>query len=284
MDLGAGRRGVDMGPSALRLAKLAPTLMKLGHSFQDLGNVNSPVQEATESHEQLPYADAIASACKETFETLKALSGSSFPLVLGGDHSISMGTVAGVAEQGRTGVIWIDAHTDVNTPETSPSGNIHGMPLAHLLGYGDERLLNIWGGGAAVKAEDIVFIGLRSVDKDERIFIRENGLKAFTMTDIDKRGMADIAEETLDLFKDFDRLHISFDADALDPSIAPGVGTPVPGGLSYREAHLLMEMLAEAGLVTSLDLVEVNPLLDIRNQTAQIMVEMTASLLGKAIL
>lgn len=284
MDLGAGRRGVDMGPSALRLAKLESILKNLGHTVTDMGNVDLPVPEAVPKSNGLHYANYIADACTNTYTTLKELSGDTFPLVLGGDHSISMGSVAGVASQQRTGVLWIDAHTDVNSPETSPSGNIHGMPLAHLLGHGDERLLNIWGGGAAVRPEDVVFIGLRSVDEGERNFVRQRGIKAFTMKEIDKRGLAEVAEEAVNYLRNLPAVHVSFDADALDPSVAPGVGTPVPGGLNYREAHLLMELLADAAIVTSLDVVEVNPILDIRNKTAQVMVEMVSSLLGKAIL
>lgn len=288
MDLGAGRRGVDMGPSALRLAKLANTLESLGHQVTDLGNVSSPILETSKSllqgQEKLHFANEIAATCKATCDTLASLDKDVFPLVLGGDHSISMGSVAGVSSKGRTGVLWIDAHADVNTPETSPSGNIHGMPLAHLLGVGDKRLLDIWGGSNAINAKDLVFIGLRSVDDGEKTFLRERGITAFTMTDIDKQGMATIVEQAIAQLKDLDHVHLSFDADALDPSIAPGVGTPVPGGLSYREAHLLMEMLADTQMITSLDLVEVNPILDSQNKTAKIMVEMASSLLGKAIL
>jgi arginase len=284
MDLGAGRRGVDMGPSAIRLARLAPTLRDLGHTIVDMGNIHSPVAEAVQSTSGLPYAEAIAEVCQQTHDRLETLPKEVFPIVLGGDHSISMGSVSGIRRQKRTGVLWIDAHTDVNTPETSPSGNIHGMPLAHLLGFGDQRLKAIWGGGAAFRPEDLVFIGLRSVDRGERDFIHDNDIKAFTMKDIDRRGMASIAEEAIQCLEQVEQLHVSFDADALDPTLAPGVGTPIPGGLSYREAHLLMELLADAGRVTSLDLVEVNPILDIQNKTAQIMVEMTASLLGKNIL
>jgi arginase len=284
MDLGAGRRGVDMGPSALRVAKLAQNLGALGYEVRDLGNVESPVAEALDRQNGLHYIDAIAGTCRETFERLKHFPDDVFPVVLGGDHSIAMGTVAGVAGAGRTGVLWIDAHTDLNVPPTSPSGNVHGMPLAHLLGKGDARLLDIWGGGAAVRPQDVVFIGIRSVDESERAFIREHGLTGFTMKEIDHRGIAAVAAEALARLKHLERVHVSFDADVLDPVIAPGVGTPVPGGLSYREAHLLMELLADAGVVTSLDLVEVNPILDAANKTAQIMVEMAASLLGKTIL
>jgi arginase len=284
LDLGTGRRGVDMGPSAMRLAKLDSTLAALGHHLVDLGNVAQPVPEALTIGPTLPYAEAIATACQQTFELLRATPANIFSIALGGDHSIAMGSIGGVAQAGRTGVLWIDAHADLNTPETSPSGNIHGMPLAHLLGYGVPSLLDIWGGGACVQPQDIVLIGIRNLDEGERALIRELEIATYTMKDIDRLGIACVAEAALTKLADLPRLHVSFDADVLDPSVAPGVGTPVPGGLSYREAHLLMELLADAKRVTSLDLVEVNPILDIRNNTAQMMVEMAASLLGKKIL
>ena len=284
MDLGAGRRGVDMGPSALRLARLAPTLSALGHLLTDHGNVEVPVAEATASRDALPFADAIADACARTYLAARGLPPDALPIFLGGDHSVSMGTVAGVAQTGATGLLWIDAHADLNTPGSSPSGNVHGMPVATLMGHGDPRLTGVWGGGAVVRPEDVVYIGLRSIDPSERSWIRDAGITAFTMTDVDRRGMAEVAAEAVSSLAHLPRLHVSFDADVLDPDIAPGVGTPVAGGLSYREAHLLMEILASTDRVTSLDLVEVNPILDERNRTAEIMVEMAASLLGKTIL
>ena len=342
MDLGAGRRGVDMGPSALRLARLSAALEELGHHVADLGNVEVPVAEAVpgaarsskarsstarsskatpagaaralaggeprqglepgaRSHTEdaappgarsdeddlestLHFPEAIAATCQATYQRLSELSQDSFAIALGGDHSVSMGTIAGVATRGRTGVIWVDAHADLNTPSTSPSGNIHGMPLAHLLGLGDRRLLSIWGGGAVLRPEDVVYIGLRSIDAGERQLIKELGIRAFTMKEIDQRGVAEVAREALAALGEVDQIHVSFDADVLDPDLAPGVGTPVPGGLTYREAHLLMELLAEGDHVRSLDLVEVNPMLDVRNRTATIMVGMAASLLGKKIL
>ena len=286
MDLGAGRRGVDMGPSALRLAQLADTLRNLGYEVTDQGNIAVPVAESVNDSkdENLHYKTAIIQACKAAFDALSTLDDNTIPIILGGDHSISMGSVAGVSQRGRTGVIWVDAHSDVNTPDTSPSGNIHGMPLAHLLGYGDAGLRDMWGGGAAVQAEDVVFIGLRSVDKGERQFIHDHGISAYTMADIDQHGIARVAAETLEQLEHLDYIHLSFDADSLDPMIAPGVGTPVPGGLSYREAHLLMELFAVSEKITSIDLVEVNPILDTKNVTAEIMVEMCSSLLGKSIL
>jgi arginase len=283
-----------MGPSAIRLAGLEAALKRLGYEVKDYGNVESPVAESLGGTPEaepdgLLYAETIATTCRTAYERLLGLP-EGFPIVLGGDHSVSMGSVAGVAHAhasagaGRTGLLWIDAHADLNTPATSPSGNIHGMPVAHLLGEGDPRLLGIWGGGAVLYPEDVVFIGLRSVDPDERTLIRERGLRVYTMKEIDRRGIATVAEEALSHLAHVSRLHVSFDADVLDPSIAPGVGTPVPGGLSYREAHLFMELLADADVVTSLDLVEVNPILDVRNTTAHITVEMATSLLGKAIL
>ncbi|HRQ10256.1 MAG: arginase [Truepera sp.] len=287
MDLGAGRRGVDMGPSALRLARLAPALRELSLEVVDLGNVDTPLAEASEHLPSLAgphHADAIAATCTTVLRTLRGLPASDFVVTLGGDHSISMGTVAGLSHGHDTGLLWVDAHADINTPATSPSGNVHGMPVAHLLGLGDERFTSMWGGGAVVRPEHVVYFGLRSVDPGERQLLAELGVTAFTMKDVDLHGVAYLASAALEQLGRLERLHVSFDADALDPSIAPGVGTPEPGGLSYREAHLLMELLADSERVTSLDLVEVNPIVDRANETAAILVEMAASLLGKRIL
>ncbi|GBF05955.1 arginase [Deinococcus aerius] len=289
MDLGAGRRGVDMGPSALRNAHLARTLRGLGHTVCDLGDVPVALPETMDKHASagLVFLEPILEACRAAAQRVAALPDDVFPITLGGDHSVSMGTVTGNALRGgtgeRTGLIWVDAHTDYNTPETSPSGNIHGMPVAHLTGLGDASLAGL-GGGWTLRPEDIVMIGIRSVDVRERELLREIGVKAYTMKDVDQLGITRITEETLERLSDAARLHVSFDADALDPSVAPGVGTPVPGGLTYREGHLLMELLSESGRVTSLDIVEVNPVLDTRNQTAEVMVGMAASLLGQRIL
>jgi arginase len=284
MDLGAGRRGVDMGPSALRLARLAPALVALGHEVTDHGNVEVSVAEATASPDALPFADAIADACARAYQAIRAFPEAALPLLLGGDHAVSMGTVAGAAGRGRTGLLWIDAHADLNTPETSPSGNVHGMPVAALLGQGDPRFTRVWGGGEVVRPSDVVFVGLRAVDPAERAWIRRAGIAAYTMSDIDRRGMAAVATEAVARLAHVDRIHVSFDADVLDPDLAPGVGTPVPGGLAYREAHLLMEILAATGRIGSVDLVEVNPILDVRNRTAELVVGLTESLLGKTIL
>lgn len=282
IDMGAGRRGVDMGVSAIRLAGLAQALHRLGHTVTDCGNVETPVVETLT--DDSARHNAILQACTEIYTWLRALKHTDFPIVLGGDHSLSMGTISGVACHGKTGVIWIDAHTDINTPESSPSGNVHGMPIAHLLGYGSDDFLNIWGGGAVIQPEDIVYIGIRSVDDPEREMLRKLNIKTFTMKEIDKQGSASIAEQALAHLQHVDRIHLSFDVDSLDPTIAPGVGTPVQGGLTYREAHLLMELFCDSQRITSLDLAEVNPILDVRNQTAQIAVEMASSLLGKGIL
>lgn len=290
MDLGAGRRGVDMGPSALRNAHLSRALRDLGHRVTDLGDVRVALPESIDKHEEggLVFLDPILEACRAAAEQVAALPEGTFPLTLGGDHSVSMGTVTGNALRGnpageRTGLIWVDAHTDYNTPRSSPSGNIHGMPVAHLTGLGDPRLAGL-GGGWHMRPEDIVMIGIRSVDPHERELLREAGIKAYTMKDVDQLGITRIHEETMERLGYLKRLHVSFDADALDPSVCPGVGTPVAGGLTYREGHLLMELLSESGRVTSMDIVEVNPILDTRNQTAEVMVGMAASLLGQRIL
>lgn len=285
MDLGAGRRGVDMGASALRYAQLSETLRDLGHEVRDLGNVPVAVVETIDrSSGNAHYLEEIRAACGAAATILQNLEPEVFPICIGGDHSMSMGTVAGAFNGERRGLIWVDAHTDFNTPDSSPSGNIHGMPVASLVGLGDERLINIGGVGRKVRPQDIVMIGIRSVDTNERQLLKEHGIKVFTMKDIDRLGMAEVVKQAFEHLAHLEKWHVSFDADSLDPSIAPGVGTPVPGGLSYREAHLLMELLSDTRRVASLDLVEVNPVLDRENMTAGLMVEMTASLLGKKIL
>ncbi len=278
MDLGAGRRGVDMGPSALRYARLLEELEALGLAVEDLGNVRVPLAETLRGRKG-PYLEEIRQAALELKERLMALSQEVFPIVLGGDHSLAMGSVSGVA-RGRLGVIWVDAHADFNIPETSPSGNIHGMPLAVLCGLGHPRLTEAF---QAVDPRDVVLIGVRSVDPGEARLLKEMGVKVYTMHEVDRLGIARIAEEALEHLQGLP-LHVSLDADVLDPTLAPGVGTPVPGGLTYREAHLLMEILALSGRVRSLDLVEVNPILDERNRTALMMVGLALSLLGKRIL
>jgi len=276
-----------MGPSALRLARLAESLTAIGHRVTDLGNVEVPVAESlvepATSLGGARYATTIAATCEAAASRLaSSVAEGSVGIALGGDHSISMGTVPGLARGRRTGLLWIDAHSDVHTPETSASGNVHGMPGAHLLGLGNAELQPA--DGWRVLPSDLVYIGLRSVDPPEREAIRRLGITAFSMKEIDQLGIAAVAAAALERLEEVDRLHVSFDADSLDPTIAPGVGTPVSGGLSYREAHLLMELLADDGRVQSIDLVEVNPILDVGNKTAKIVVEVAASLMGKRIL
>ena len=281
MDLGANRRGVDMGPSALRYARLLEQLEDLGYTVEDLGDV--PVSLARASRRRgrgLAYLEEIRAAALVLKERLAALPEGVFPIVLGGDHSLSMGSVAGAARGRRVGVVWVDAHADFNTPETSPSGNVHGMPLAVLSGLGHPRLTEVF---RAVDPKDVVLVGVRSLDPGEKRLLKEAGVRVYTMHEVDRLGVARIAEEVLKHLQGLP-LHVSLDADVLDPTLAPGVGTPVPGGLTYREAHLLMEILAESGRVQSLDLVEVNPILDERNRTAEMLVGLALSILGKRIL
>jgi arginase len=288
MDLGQGRRGVDMGPSALRYGRLEERLEGLGHDVQDLGDIDVPAAEELGVAYDVPgggmgYLDEIRKACEAAVEALLRLPEEVFPVVLGGDHSIAIGSVTGCSRRQRTGVVWVDAHGDFNTPGTSPSGNIHGMPLAALCGVGDERLVDLAWPGAKVRPEDVVLIGVRDLDGGEKQLMRQAGVTVYTMKEVDRLGLPKIAEETLGRLGALPRLHVSFDADVLDPEIAPGVGTPVAGGLSYREAHLLMELFADSGRVTSLDLVEVNPILDRENRTANLLVGLAASLLGQKI-
>lgn len=290
MDLGQSRRGTDMGPSAMRYAHLAEILERIGHTVDDVGDVRVPVVESLHGGDRrerggMVYVAAIREACRETAAVIAQMGPDVFPIVLGGDHSVALGSIAGVASFGPTGVVWVDAHADFNTPETSPSGNVHGMPLAALCGLGDRRLASLLGNEHPfLQPQHVVLVGVRSVDPGERETLKAAGVTVYTMKDVDRLGIARIAEEVISRLAHLPRVHVSLDADVLDPEEAPGVGTPVPGGLSYREAHLLMELLADWGKVTSLDLVEVNPILDRRNRTASLMVELAASLLGKRIL
>lgn len=286
MDLGQDRRGVDMGPSAIRYAQLQNSLEDLGYDVTDLGNAQVPIPELVEKREEIRHLAAVTSVCGAVAERAAAMTSEGlFPIFLGGDHSVSIGTVSGVAGAGeRTGVIWLDAHADFNLPETSPSGNIHGMPLAALTGRGHPDLVNIGGAGPSVRTEDVVIVGLRSVDEEERALLHEAGVRVFTMKEIDAYGVASVVRGALGHLSHLDRVHLSFDLDSVDPDVAPGVGTPVRGGLTYREAHLVMELINEAGMVTSLDVVEVNPILDTRNGTAELAVELVASLMGRQII
>jgi arginase len=292
MDLGAGRRGVDMGPSALRIAGIEDQLRLLGYTVIDEGDIPVGTPEVmTVDNPQLKYLPEITNACERlAFKVKSVLDKGDFPLVLGGDHSMSIGSIAGIAahckeNNKRLGVIWIDAHTDVNLPDTTPSGNIHGMPLSVSLGFGAPELTSIAGDFKKLQPQNLFIVGARSVDPGERRFVKEQGIEVYTMTDIDQMGMVNVVNEILEeVCKNVDYLHISFDLDSVDPTVASGVGTPVPGGLSYREAHLIMEMLAESKRVCSLEVAEVNPILDDKNRSAVFAAGVVASTMGMRIL
>ena len=292
LDLGAGRRGVDMGPSAVRIAGLGGRVEALGYEVRDRGDLTTPVPETTPRGERRKkYIREISHVCRQVYDTsLAALEEGALPLVLGGDHSLAAGSVAAVAAHVRRrrrklGLIWVDAHGDMNTPETTTSGNVHGMPLAALLGPEPAELSGIAGFSPTVEPSRTILLGARNLDPAERRRILDSGIHVFTMNDIDRKGLAEVAAEAIDLASAGALgIHVSFDLDACDPSIAPGVGTAVKGGLSYRETHMLMELVAESGKLLSLDLVEVNPILDIQNTTAQLAVELALSGLGQTIL
>ena len=287
LDLGAGRRGVDMGPSAIRYAGLNDRLSGLGFEVLDWGDVETAVLEATEeTDESARYLPEIKAACGRVAKLVGlALDQDALPLVLGGDHSVALGTLGGLARaRGVGGVLWIDAHSDMNTPETSPTGNVHGMPLAAALGFANGRFESDAWTLPAVEPDRVALVGLRSVDARERDRIRELGIRAYTMSDIDRIGIERAIRESLAHIAGPGFVHVSLDMDALDPQYAAGVGTPVQGGLSYREAHLALELVAESGLAGSIEVVEVNPILDRENATAQLAVELVASALGKTIL
>lgn len=285
MDLGQSRRGVDMGPSAVRYADLQGRLERLGHIVHDQGNVPVPNPEEAIVEGSSRRIKAVSTVCQAIYEFAHQciLSGES-AIFLGGDHSISIGSVSAAAQNGPIGVIWVDAHGDYNTPATSPSGNIHGMPVASLVGDGPDELVNVGYPGAKIHPSQIVQIGIRDLDSEERIRLAHSGAHIFTMRHVDELGMAVVARQALDRLRHVTRLHVSLDMDSLDPDEAPGVGTPVSGGLTYREAHLLMEILGDSGCVQTMDIVEINPILDQRNRTAQLAVELAASLFGKRIL
>ena len=290
MDLGAGRRGVDMGPSAIRIAGIAEKLVALGHGVYDEGDIPIKAPELQKiKNPKLKYLPEIVRACTILAAKVeKILTMDNFPLILGGDHSIAIGTIAGVSaycqKAGKTfGVLWVDAHGDMNTDETSPSGNIHGMSLAASMGLGSPELTSLGSESCKVDPKNVVLIAVRDLDEGEKDNIKKNGVNIFTMEDIDKHGMSVIMARSLRKLN-VDALHVSFDLDAVDPQFAPGVGTPVKGGLDYREAHLIMETLAESGRMTSLEIVEANPILDNRNQSAEFAVELVQSGFGKKII
>lgn len=288
MDLGQLRRGVDMGPSAIRYAGVVERLESLGYQVNDLGDIEIGRDRlTTDPLTGLRNLEAVVQASTKIADKVdKIMKEGSFPLVLGGDHSIAIGTLAGISKYfKRLGVIWFDAHGDLNTPETSPSGNIHGMPLAVSLGLGETTLTQIGGYCPKIQPENIVIIGARSLDEGEKRLIKEKGIKVYTMHEIDRLGIPKVIEETIAYFKDrTDGVHLSLDLDGLDPLYAPGVGTPVEGGLNYRESHLAMEMFFESEMITSAEFVEVNPILDEKNKTGILAVGLMASLFGESLL
>ena len=292
MDLGADRRGVDMGPSAVRVAGLNERLLTLGFDVTDAGNIlvrNPEMMQVTDRHAK--YLPEIAEACQKLADQVEsALDAGSTPIVLGGDHSIATGSVAGLAalyrkREKRVGVIWFDAHGDMNTPESSPSGNIHGMPFAAILGRGPRELTHISGFAPKVYAEDCVLIGARSVDPDEAVALKASGIRVITMRELDERGMSAVMDEAMSLASQRTAgFHVTMDMDFVDPDYAPGVGTPVPGGPTYRESHLAMEKVADSGKMLSFELTEVNPVLDVSNKTAELGVQLILSAFGKKIM
>jgi arginase len=286
LDLGQGRRGVDMGPSAIRYAGLEERLTSLGFLVRDHGNVETAVPEATALHdERARFLPEIKRTCERiAAKVVEAVGAGTTPLVLGGDHSVALGTLGGLASaHGPGGVLWIDAHSDINTPETSPSGNVHGMALGAALGLGGDAFASDAWPLPALDPKRVALLGVRQLDDGERRLLREAGVRVFTMSEIDRIGVERALREALDRVAGPNFVHVSLDLDALDPEIAPGVGTPVRGGLTYREAHLALELVAESGLAGSLEVVEVNPILDRENTTALTAVELVASALGKKI-
>jgi arginase len=293
LDLGAGRRGVDMGPSAVRVAGLGRRLAVLGYEVTDLGNIPAAQPEAVDDAgpSEAKYLSQIASSCALLGELVgQALQGGRMPLVLGGDHSIAVGTVAGVSRFFRSndtkiGLLWMDAHADMNTPESSPSGNVHGMPLACCAGVGPDSLAGMFGFAPKVDPSNVALVGIRDVDRLESGTVRDTGVRAFTMRDIDERGMRSVMDKAIAVATDGTAgFHLSLDMDFVDPEWAPGVGTPVRGGATYREAHLAMEVVCDSGRMISMEVVEVNPVIDEVNRTADLAVELILSAMGKKIL
>lgn len=292
LDLGQGRRGVDMGPSALRVANLNRRVAAMGYQVTDLGNVPVEQAESLAEHDQRArYVQEIAATCKRLARMVeRTLANGQLPLVLGGDHSVAIGTLAGVSHhfrkrKERIGLVWIDAHADMNTPGTTPSGNVHGMPLACVIGMGPPELVNLLGYSPKVDPRHTAVVGLRDVDSTEKPQVRDSGVRAFTMRDIDERGMRAVMEEAIRIATtETAGFHLSLDMDFVDPQHAPGVGTPVRGGATYREAHLAMEMICDSARMVSMEVVEVNPVIDEVNRTADLAVELVLSALGKRIL
>jgi arginase len=285
VDLGQKQRGVDLGPGALRYADISARLSGLGYQVEDVGNIQVPVRDVLTGEREQNYLPSILKVCELLYQAgQKAIEDECIPIFMGGDHSLAIGSIGGVTHHQPAGVIWIDAHGDFNTPETTLTGNIHGMCLASLLGLGSNGLVDVGRQGAKLRPADVVMIGIRELDPQEKLRLRSSGIAVYTMRDIDERGIAHVAREALAKLSHLSRLHVSLDLDGLDPIEVPGVGTTSPGGLTYREAQLLMEIIADTGQVTSLDIVEINPILDYRNKTARVAVELTASLFGKSIM
>ncbi len=292
IDLGSGRRGVDMGPSAMRIAGLQNKLKNLGYKVTDTGDIKIEIMEKQKTgNSKLRYIDEILKTSSILADAVESvLDKNNFPLCIGGDHSMALGTIAGISSYCKKnnlklGVIWIDAHTDMNTDKTTPSGNIHGMPLAASLGLGNKKLVNLRGFSPKLLPENCAIIGIRSIDEEEKKNIKKLKIPVYTMTEIDKMGIHRIINKILKQFgKTVDHIHVSFDVDSVDPTVAPGVGTPVPGGLSYREAHLLMESIAECGCMSSLEVTEINPILDHQNKSAVFTTDLIASSMGQRIL
>jgi arginase len=292
MDLGASRRGVDMGPSALRVAGLQARIKQLGYQVEDIGNISvKQPEEMSYGEKRAKYLAEIADACKDLGNMVeKTLEENQVPIVLGGDHSIAAGSLSGVAshfkkKEKRIGLIWLDAHGDINTPESSPSGNVHGMPLAATMGYGAMELVELLDFKPKVEAQNISLVGIRELDAQEKKLAKKSGVHVFTMRDIDERGMREVMSDALKYaMDDTGGIAVSLDMDFVDPSDAPGVGTPVRGGATYREAHLAMEMIADSEAMASLEIVEINPVIDEHNRTALLGVELVLSALGKKIL
>jgi len=285
IDLGQNKRGVDMGPAAVRYAGLAARLGELGYEVQDGGDIAVPIRGTVPHEEQLHFLPSIRTTCQAVYAAaLLAVGDGQIPVFIGGDHTLAIGSIGGCTHLTPTGLIWIDAHGDFNTPQTTLTNNIHGMTLAILLGDGYPELVDVGCPGPKLVAEDVVMIGIRDLDPKERVRVKESGITVYTMRDIDERGIGAITREALERLEHRERLHVSLDMDVLDPQVGPGVGTISPGGLTYREAQLLMEIIADSERCSGLDIVEINPIFDQLNQTACLAVELTASLFGKRIL
>ena len=285
IDLGQNKRGVDMGPAALRYAGLAARLAELGCEVHDGGNIEVPIRGTVSNEEEQHYLPSIRAACHDVYAAARlAVEQGEIPLFIGGDHTLAIGSIGGVTHGEPAGLIWIDAHGDFNTPQTTLTGNIHGMTLAVLMGDGYPELVDVGRPGPKLAAEDVVMIGIRDLDPGERDRLKESGITVYTMRDIDERGMGVIIREALERLEHRERLHVSLDMDAIDPQIGPGVGTDSPGGITYREAQLMMEIIADSQRCSALDIVEINPILDHRNQTARLAVDLAVSLFGKRIL